>query len=290
MTAKRRFVWVTAAVATLAGLVAAQSAWAATQNPPLPPSRRAAPFVAPATSQASTTTAITVDGSAPGLVFDGVGAIRGGGGNSRLLIDYPAAQRGAILDYLFKPGYGASLQVLKVEIGGDANSTDGSEASIEHSQGAVNCGAGYEWWLMGQAKARNPNIKLYGLAWAAPGWTGSFWSQATTGYIVQWLGCARQHGLTIDYLGGNQNESPYVKTWTESLRAALDLAGFSGTRIVMSDDGDTAGNWPVATDVAGDPVFGAATAVLGEHDVCGYPTNGNQCLSTATARGLGKPL
>ena len=24
--------------------------------------------------------------------------------------------------------------------------------------------------------------------------------------------------------------------------------------------------------------------------MCGYPTDGNQCLSTATARGLGKPL
>ncbi len=29
---------------------------------------------------------------------------------------------------------------------------------------------GYEWWLMQEAKARNPNIKLYGLAWAWPQW------------------------------------------------------------------------------------------------------------------------
>ena len=31
---------------------------------------------------------------------------------------------------------------------------------------------------MEQAKARNPNIKLYGLAWGAPGWigNGNFWS------------------------------------------------------------------------------------------------------------------
>ena len=174
----------------------------------VPPSGQPGPFVAPATGQGSTTTAIPVDGTAPGRVFDGVGAISGGGGNSRFLIDYPAAQRAAILDYLFKPGYGASLQVLKVEIGGDANSTDGSEASIEHSQGVVNCNAGYEWWLMEQAKARNPNIKLYALAWAAPGWTGSFWSQATIGYIVQWLTCARQHGLTIDYLGGQPERGP----------------------------------------------------------------------------------
>ena len=67
--------------------------------------------------------------------FDGIGAISGGGGNSRLLTDYPAAQQQQILDYLFKPGYGASLQILKVEIGGDTNSTDGSESSIEHTIG-----------------------------------------------------------------------------------------------------------------------------------------------------------
>jgi hypothetical protein len=75
---------------------------------------------------AQAATAITVNGGSTGRAFDGVGAISGGGGNSRLLIDYPATQRSQILDYLFKPGYGAAVQLLKLEIGGDANSTDGS--------------------------------------------------------------------------------------------------------------------------------------------------------------------
>ncbi|MYS21168.1 Glycosyl hydrolase family 59, partial [Streptomyces sp. DvalAA-14] len=39
------------------------------------------------------TTSITVDGSQGGRTFDGIGAISGGGGNSRLLRDYPAAQQ-----------------------------------------------------------------------------------------------------------------------------------------------------------------------------------------------------
>ena len=81
-------------------------------------------------------TAITIDGRTPGPVFQGVGAISGGGGNSRLLIDYPASQRTQILNYLFGPG-GADLQLLKLEIGGDANTTDGSEPSVEHSQGRI---------------------------------------------------------------------------------------------------------------------------------------------------------
>lgn len=117
---------------------------------------------------AAAATSITVDGGQSGRTFDGIGAISGGGGNSRLLRDYPAAQQAQILDYLFKPGYGANLQLLKLEIGGDANSTDGSEPSIEHTKGQINCDAGYEFWLAEQAKARNPDIKLYGLAWAAP--------------------------------------------------------------------------------------------------------------------------
>ena len=60
---------------------------------------------------------ITLDGQGQGRVFDGVGAISSG--SSRLLYDYPEAQRRQILDYLFRPDYGASLQILKVEIGSD---------------------------------------------------------------------------------------------------------------------------------------------------------------------------
>src|SRR6266498_2418105 len=112
---------------------------------------------AAAAARALTTTDITIDGTKAGPAFQGVGAISGGGGNSRLLIDYPEPQRSQILDYLFKPNYGATIQLLKLEIGGDANSTDGAEASVEHAQGQIDCDAGYEWWVAQQAKARNAN-------------------------------------------------------------------------------------------------------------------------------------
>src|SRR5206468_7381431 len=78
-------------------------------------------------------TTITVDAGGAGRRFDGIGAVSGGGGTSRLLPDYPAAQRNQILDYLFKPNFGASLHMLKVEIGGDENSTNGSEASHQRT-------------------------------------------------------------------------------------------------------------------------------------------------------------
>ncbi|SEG33771.1 O-Glycosyl hydrolase [Actinacidiphila yanglinensis] len=241
--------------------------------------------VSPAHAAASTT--ITVDGSKGGRTFDGIGAISGGGGNSRLLTDYPAAQQSQILDYLFTPDYGADLQILKAEIGGDANSTDGSEPSIEHSKGTVNCNAGYEFWLMKQAKARNPAIKLYGLAWAAPGWiSGGFWSTDTINYLISWLGCAKQDGLSIDYLGG-WNERGHDVNWYIQLRSALNAAGYSGVQIVGDDSG-----WGVADDMASNSAFNNAVQVIGAHYPCqgGDGGNADTCSSTANAKNNGKPL
>ncbi|MFD8817690.1 galactosylceramidase, partial [Streptomyces sp. NPDC059627] len=238
-------------------------------------------------ARAATATTITVDGGQGGRTFDGIGAISGGGGNSRLLRDYPPAQRSQILDYLFKPGYGANLQMLKLEIGGDANSTDGAEPSIEHSKGQINCDAGYEFWLAEQAKARNPDIRFYGLAWAAPGWiNGGFWSTDTIDYLISWLGCAKQHGLTISYLGG-WNERGHDADWYIKLRSALDGAGYSGVRIVADDSG-----WSVADDMANNASFNDAVSVIGAHYPCAGGDGGSAdtCSSTTTAKNNGKPL
>jgi hypothetical protein len=55
----------------------------------------------------------------------GVGALSGGGGVTRLLIDYPQSIQNDIWDALFKPMAGASPHIIKVEIGGDSQSTEG---------------------------------------------------------------------------------------------------------------------------------------------------------------------
>src|SRR6185437_6734462 len=103
-----------------------------------------APVAVPAAGPAAgpgTGATVNIDGADPGPAFQGIGAISGGGGNSRLLIDYP-------------PG--------------------------EPAQGQLDCGAGYEFWLARQALARNPAIRLYGLQWSAPAWVrdphGGLWS------------------------------------------------------------------------------------------------------------------
>ena len=67
---------------------------------------------------------VAIDFSKLSRTFDGIGALSGGGGTSRLLFDYAEPQRSQVLDALFTPGKGASVQILKVEIGGDAQSTE----------------------------------------------------------------------------------------------------------------------------------------------------------------------
>ena len=114
-------------------------------------------------------TEVAIDASSPSLPFDGHGGLSAGA-SSRLLFDYAPAVRDEILDYLFKPNYGAALQVVKVEIGGDTQSTDGTEPSHMHERNDLNCTRGYEWWLMREARKRNPRVILYALPWGQPGW------------------------------------------------------------------------------------------------------------------------
>jgi hypothetical protein len=242
--------------------------------------------VAVVAAPAQAATSITLNGASGGRTFDGVGAISGGGGNSRLLIDYPEPERSQVLDSMFKPDYGASAQILKIEIGGDTNSTSGAEPSIEHSRGVVNCNVGYEFWLAEQARARNPNVKLYGLAWGAPGWigNGNFWSTDMVNYLVSWLGCAKSHGLTIDYLGG-WNERGYNVSWYEQLRSALNANGFAGVQIVGADS-----DWTIANDVDSNSTFASAVGILGAHYPCGYRSAQSSCTVPSAATSSGKQL
>ena len=122
---------------------------------------------------------LNLDLRSPGAMFEGVGALSGGGGTSRYLYDYPEDAQEAILDALFSPRSGGALQMLKLEIGGDTWSTQATEPSHMHTRGDLNCSRGYEWKIAVAARRRNPSISLYGLSWGVPGWigNGSFFSQ-----------------------------------------------------------------------------------------------------------------
>ncbi|WP_162606376.1 discoidin domain-containing protein [Jiangella asiatica] len=241
----------------------------------------------PPAAAAGTQDIVVIDPASPGRTFDGLGAVSASA-SSRLLYDYPEPERSQILDYLFKPGYGAGLQLLKVEIGADTNSTSGAEPSHERTRGDVDCDRGYAWWLMKEARKRNPDIVLSGLQWGAPGWfEGGFWSQDNIDYLINWLDCAEQQGLEIDYMGG-WNESGYDEDWFVAFERAL-AEHHPDVRLAAADDEPHRG-WRVADDLAANPEFGAAVDVANLHSPCGHRTLYQVCQSTQTARDLGKPL
>ncbi len=211
---------------------------------------------------------LSVDTSAAsrGQLWGGIGAISGGGATSALLRPYPEQQRSEILDLLFKPSFAASLPILKVEsarihpycwlyvlaltlfqlstpVGGDAQTTDGTESSHRHTiDEDPDFTRGYEWWLMKEAKLRNPSIELWGLPWAFPGWIDATQSNnpysnvsRTAEYVVEWVrGAKSEHGLEINMVGC-WNERPWNADYLIELRAQLDAAGFSSTGIIAAD-------------------------------------------------------
>ena len=152
--------------------------------------------------------AIPLDGNAPFEIYDGHGGLSAGA-SSRLLLDYAEPQRSEILDYLFKPSFGASLHVNKIEIGGDTQSTDGTEASYKHFREEVpQCGIerGYEMWLVSESLKRNPDIQTYLLSWGVPRWVGngSYFSAENIAYQVGYADCVRKinpKGTPPTYIG-----------------------------------------------------------------------------------------
>jgi len=232
---------------------------------------------------------VVLDGASAGRRFDGIGALSAGA-SSRLLIDYPEPYRSQILDYLFKPNYGASLQHLKVEIGGDVNSTDGSEPGPMRTRSDHDYTRGYEWWLMSEARKRNPKIVLDTLAWGAPGWIGggNFYSDDMANYVADFIkGAKKQWGLDIAYTGiWNEKhfESPeYLKT----LRRVLD-AHHLDTQIVCCDEypSATVDQWTVLKAMAEDPGLRDAIAVVSVH----YPRMSGKLTTPPLALEIGKPL
>ncbi len=183
---------------------------------------------------------IEISGRATGPTFDGIGIVNGGGATSVLLKDYPEQQRSEILDMVYRPKWGASVSALLVEIPGDGNSTQGSMPSHSHYPGDYNYQRGYTWWVMREAKKRNPALTLDATAWSAPGWLGggNFWSQDVVDYYVSWLqGLRSVYGLELDAIGC-RNERGEDYPFAIALKKGLKENGFEKVKLHGFD------NWP----------------------------------------------
>ncbi|MDQ0965237.1 galactosylceramidase [Flavobacterium sp. W4I14] len=176
---------------------------------------------------------VKLQGNAGGKRFDGIGVVNGGGATSVLLKDYPEPQRSQILDFLYKPKFGASVSALLVEIPGDGNSTQGSMPSHMHTRNDLDYSRGYTWWILQEAKKRNPDLSLDATAWSAPGWVGNgnFWSQDAADYYVKWLqGLRKVYGLELDAIGcRNEKGSDY--NFAKTLRSTLNANGFEKIKL-----------------------------------------------------------
>lgn len=235
----------------------------------------------------------TLDPHTLGAQFDGIGAVSGGGGGSRLLLDYPRKQQAEVLDLLFTPQHGASLHTLKVELGCDGDTTQGAEQSHMRSSEDDSPTAfdrGYENWLMAEARLRNPKIHLSGLEWGVPAWVANgsdIFTDANQDYIVQWLhGLYQRHNLTIDSIGLGYNERGYNPSWIKAMRARLISEGL-GNLTVIAADLCCHQQYAIANDMRRDPQLAAAVDVIGTH--CPGKLNG-QDSPDAAMLALRKPF
>jgi galactosylceramidase len=240
------------------------------------------------TSAGAADTMIVLDGNGPGKVYEGIGALSAGA-SSRLLYDYKEPYRAQILDYLFKPGYGAAFQHLKVEIGADVNSTDGSEPSSMRSKDDHDYTRGYEWWLMEEAIKRNPKIILDALPWGAPGWVGDhkLYTPAMAAYVADFLeGAKKAHGLNIQYVG-IWNERQYDAAYVKDLYAELEKRKIPA-KIICCDEypGEGLGQWSIVDAMKTDPDLAKAVYAVGVH----YSIVDGKYTTPPQAKTSGKPL
>ena len=118
------------------------------------------PAMAASASQAPQLIDVDLRRISPVFTYDGHGGLADAG-SSRLLMDYREPQRSQILDYLFLPSFGASLHMLKVEIAGDSQSTDGTGPShMHHRHDHDGCYRGNAAWLIREAKVCSLSLTL----------------------------------------------------------------------------------------------------------------------------------
>lgn len=238
---------------------------------------------------------IKIDAKDKGRIFEGIGAVSAGA-STRNTVDYPAKQRSQILDFLFKPKFGAGFQHLKVEIGSGENSTCGSEPSHAVTEEELKnpIARGYEFWLMSEARKRNPKIILDCLPWAYPKWVGTRFSQSSADWTVSFLELAKKkYNLDIDWISAAQNEMGTDLNWVaNTLRPTLNARGFSNVKLQAPDDDSEF--WQVFDKLEKDPKLDKVIDAVGYHYVDGRePWEIDQTTShraTKKAKESGKPL
>ena len=231
------------------------------------------------TANSSPGTIAIINASVRGLPLYGIGGLAAIGG-ARLIYEYPPSQKRDILDLLFNSSGGTAFQVLKTEIEGDMDSSYGSGSSYWHDRSeAPDFTRGiYLPWLLKEARARNPSIGTYALAWGMPGFItpdtpsgDAFLGADALNYRMRYFeGVRTAYNLSFDLVGVH-NERSWSREFVKELRAALDSAGFNSTRISVGDGGNNecedcpGSDNTITTALATDSLFANALGVIGLH-------------------------
>ena len=180
-----------------------------------------------------------IDAAQCGRGYEGIGALLNS--DAPWLTAYPPKQLSEILDILFLPKWGANMQVLKLEVGGDGHSTINTESSHMHTErDEPSFKRGWILPLLREATRRNPSLKVGGLAWSWPNWTKDSVEKKVR-YLTAWAeGLRNEYNVTLDFIG-LQNEGEITggpANFSVALRQSLDAAGFGATLIECCDAHD----------------------------------------------------
>jgi galactosylceramidase len=208
-------------------------------------------------------TVVNVDGNGPSRAFYGIGLVNSSG-TSKLLQDYPADQQQDILDLLFKPKFGAGLQLVKNEIGADSNTSSGTEPSHWRNAADTPAARGVNFWIAREAKARNPDMQFAALRWATPAWVKD--DAAKSRYLTSFLDLMSANGTPVDFIGPGINEDDYTAALgafiKNTFKPALDAGGYT-SKIIIADD--IKKRWSAAPAVNEDAALKAPIFALSAH-------------------------
>ena len=204
---------------------------------------------------------ISIDTRTRGRIFRGIGGVTSNG-MTKLLVEYPQAERDEILDFLFTPKFGASFHTVKVEIGSDANGTCGTEPSHMRKEDDFDITRGVGLWLAQEAKRRNPAIILDAIRWGTPAWVTD--NEKKYQYYLNFLTGARDvYGLHFDYLAPDENEGDFSIDWVvDVLRPGLDRDGFA---LVQLSGADSTEDWNIEALLKGNPDLRSSIGAVTRH-------------------------
>lgn len=232
-----------------------------------------------------------LDGNLLGYEYEGVGAISAGLGLP-FLEDYPKPYQSWLFDLVFKPNFGLGCNYLKIEVGGDVNSSAGTEPAImrtreeyERAWEALHSNdphderykdvqemfqRGYEFWFAKEAGKRLPGIPLDGLQWGAPAWvsegTGIVFTESNARFMVALIKGAKVYwDLEFAYIAGGQNECGYDSKYIKMLRRILDEEGLSHVKIIVADLLDAFYQMALHRELAWDAELAEIIHAVGSH-------------------------